>query len=132
MTLTLADIRDWLESLGIADNHYVGRLDNKKERSIGVYARARAGRQSVPLGGPARASYGVRRVSILVHWNRNAAESEAAALALWEAVGAARAVPAGGGFIQYAQLTVPEPVGVGTDKSGVYEYVIEMNIYYRR
>ena len=38
----------------------------------------------------------------------------------------------GGGHIQCVRMNVPEPVAVGTDKGGVYEYVIETDVYYRR
>ena len=41
--MTLSEIRDWLKTLGIAENCYIGRLDNKKERSLGVYGRSRKG-----------------------------------------------------------------------------------------
>jgi hypothetical protein len=131
--MTLSEIRDWLKDIGIADNHYIGRLDNKKERSIGVYGRSRKGQPPVALGGMGLTSYGVRAVSLLLHWNTNARETEAAARALWDALLCAAHVDLpGGGHIQCVRMNVPEPVAVGTDRGGVYEYVIEMDVYYRR
>ena len=35
--LTKAQIRDYLKTIFTADNYYIGRLDNKKDKSIGVY-----------------------------------------------------------------------------------------------
>ena len=131
--MTLGEIRDWLKTLGVAENYYIGRMENKKERSLGVYGRSRKGEPAVALGGMGLTSYGVRSVSLLLHWNENARETEAAALALWdELMCVAHADLPGGGHIQCVRMTVPEPVAVGTDRGGVYEYVIETDIYYRR
>ena len=131
--MTLSEIREWLKTLGVAENYYIVRLDNKKERSLGVYGRSRKGQPPVALGGMGLTSYGVRSVSLLLHWNANARETEAAARTLWDALlCAAHADLPGGGHIQCVRMNVPEPVAVGTDKGGVYEYVIEMDVYYRR
>ena len=37
--MELADIKDWIKTLGVGDRFYIGKLENKKERSIGVYQR---------------------------------------------------------------------------------------------
>lgn len=131
--MTLAEIRDWLRTMDAAEHYSVGRLDNGKEKSLAVYDRPRYGQPVTALGGPERSSYDVKGVSLLLHWNRNARETEAAAQALWDRLlRAAHIDTPDGGHIQFIRPESPAPVGVGTDESGVYEYVIEMNIYYRR
>ena len=129
--MTLAEIRDWLKTFDVAENYYIGRLDNKKEKSLGVYSRARSGAPVRAIGDAS--SYDIKGVSLLLHWNRNARETEEAAHNLWTCLfGAAHVDVASGSHIQFIQPTVPEPVAVGTDEGGVYEYVIDINIYYRR
>lgn len=129
--MTLAEVRDWLKTLGVAENYYIGRLDNKKEKSLGVYNLARRGTPVTALGGAS--SYDVKGVSLLLHWNKNARETETAAHFLWNKLfGAAHIDVPGGSHIQYIQPLVPEPIAIETDENGVYEYVIEINIYYRR
>ncbi len=131
--MTLDEIRDWLAGLSPADYHHIGRIDNQRQKSLGVYARKTGGTPPVALGGMGLSSYGVRSVSLLLHWNENPRETEAAARTLWDALLCAAHVDLpGGGHIQCVRLTTPEPVAVGTDKNGVYEYVIEMDVYYRR
>ena len=131
--MTLADIRDWLKTLQAADNYYIGRLDEKKEKSLGVYDLPRREDPVTALGGMAQSSYDVKNVSLLLHWNRNAAETEAAARRLWQVVsGAAHIDLPGGAHIQFVRPLVPAPISVDTDRNGVYEYVIEMKIFYRR
>ena len=85
------------------------------------------------LGGLQCSSYGVKDVSLLLRWNRNANETERAAARLWDAVrGAAHVDLPGGGHIQFIRPLVPGPVPLNADESGVYEYRIEISIYYRR
>ena len=131
--MTLAEIRDWLKTFNVAENYYIGRLDNKKEKSLGVYSKPGGGSPVMALGGLANSSYDVRQISLLLHWNRNANETEAAARNLWDSLFCGTDIDvSAGSHIQYIQPAVPEPVAVGTDDNGVYEYVIEINIYYRR
>lgn len=131
MSLTLNDIRDWLKTMGVAEHYYTGRLENKKDKSLGVYQRARSGPPVAALG--LNSSYDIKAVTLLIHWNRSPAETEKAALALWQALfGKAKVEIPEGSPIQYIQPDVPEPVAVDTDENGVYEYVIDLNIYYRR
>ncbi len=129
----LAEIKDWLKTFGIAENYYVGRIDNKKEMSLGVYSRDGPGSPVMALGGTENSSYDIKRISLLLHWNKNARETEETALALWDALfGRTDIDVPSGSHIQYVQPAVPEPVPIGTDDGGVYEYVINLNIYYRR
>ena len=128
--MTLADIRDWLKTLDAADHYHIGRLNNKKERSLGVYSRAGSGPPVIGIGGTS--TYNIKSVSVLLHWNENARETEEAAHSLWEKLQDVTDIDAGSGHIQYLRLIVPEPVPVGTDENGVYEYVIQFDVYYRR
>lgn len=126
--LRLIDLRQYISGLGIAQDTrcYIGKLDAKKEKSIGIYNRKSEGALALPLGGINNASYDVRPVSFLVHWNKSVSESEAAAYALFDSLQQA----ASGGFrvgaeeIQAVFLQVRAPVDIGTDDAGVYEYVI--------
>ena len=128
----LSDIRDWLKTLGVGDHFYAGKLDNKKERSIGVYSRKVSGPSRMTIGGIQNMSYDIKHISVLLHWNRNAAEAEEAALLLFEKLRAQTNFEIGQAHVQYLQLMVPEPQDVGTDDGGVYERVIWFDLYYER
>lgn len=131
--MTLAEIRDWLKTFDVAEHYHIGRLNNKQEKSLGVYSRPRSGAPVMALGGVELSSYDIKGVSLLLHWNKNANETERAAQKLWNCIfGKAHVDIPFGSHIQYIQPNVPEPVAVGTDDGGVYEYVIELNIYFRR
>ena len=132
--LTLKEIRQYISGLGIAeDAHvYIGKLDSKKQKSIGIYHRKADGPAQIALGGLACTSYGVRRISLLVHWNRDVSESEEAAQRLYQSMLREDSLTVGDTEIRCLLLQVPDPVDVGTDETGIYEYVIWVDFVYQR
>lgn len=132
--LKLKDIRKWIADFGIAeDSHvYIGKLDNKKQESIGVYSRSASGSPEIALGGLECTSYETRHLSLLIHWNRKKSESEDAAFELWERIRSTSRLTIENMPVSYIRLMVPEPQDVGTDDSGVYEYVIWLDLIYSR
>ena len=134
MMLTLDDIRGYIGGLGItADrNVYIGKLNSKKDHSIGVYHRQSSGPPVMALGGHDYSSYDVRRSSLLVHWDRDVQASERAAYELYEKIKNVSSLSIGDTSINCIILQVPEPVDVGTDEKGVYEYVIWLDFVYQR
>ena len=131
--MTLAELRDWLKTLDVAEHYSIGRIDGMAEKSLGVFACRGRGRPVMAIGGRDCSSYGVKPVSLLLHWNQNVRETEEAVQKLWTALEETKHTDLpGGGHIQCVRMTVPAPVSVGTDKGGVDEYVVECEIYYRR
>ena len=133
--LKMTDIRSWVAGLGLVDDAhtYMGKLDNKKQKSIGVYNRSRETAEDVALGGRDATSCATKSISVLVHWNKSAAESEEAAQALFQKLQSYDTeFTIGETDVFYLELQVQEPVDVGTDDSGVYEYVIWVDFIYRK
>lgn len=132
--LKIADVRQWIAGLGIAeDDHvYIGKLDNKQQKSIGLYPRAASGAPEIALGGLDCTTCATRRASLLVHWSKRVSESEEAAYKLFKALQEVTDLTIGGVHINYLRLAVPEPQYVGTDDAGVHEYVIWLDLIYQR
>ena len=132
--LILNEIRKYIAGLGIAeDSHvYIGKLDNKQQRSIGVYSRSGSGPPGTALGGPAYTTYDTKRISLLVHWSKSKSETERAAYGLFEKLRNVTSLSIAGTHINHLCLMVPEPQDVGTDDNGVYEYVIWLDFIYQR
>lgn len=132
--LTLKEIRQYVSGLRVAADErvYIGKLDSKQEQSIGVYPRKGSGPPETALGGAGCTSYGVRRVSLLVHWNRSVSESEEAACILYEKLLNESSLMIGDTEVRFLILQVPEPVPVGTDDRGVFEFVIWLDFVYQR
>lgn len=128
--LRLEDIRQYIAGLGIAEHTYIGKLDNKKQKSIGVYQRPGTGTPHIALGGYDCTTYDIRPISLLIHWTREPMETEEVAYQLFEHLKQESSLTIGNTFIHCILLQVPEPQSVGTDDSGVYEYVIWLDFIY--
>lgn len=130
--ITLAEVRDWIKTFNAANNYYIGKIDNKQENSIGIYQRKTIDGPRVAIGGRSLASYEVKSISILIHWNKNANETEKRAQYLYNRLFEAESVVIGATPIKMIALLQNEPVDVGTDDNNVYERVIELDLYYER
>jgi hypothetical protein len=131
--ITLADIRDWLKSFGLFDNYYIGRIDSKKKNSLGVYNLQDAGRREV-IGG--LKVYEKKGVSLLIHGDTNKANTERKAWDLYNAIESVskneNILIAKEKKVFFIELLNNEPIDVNQDSDSVYEYVIEMNIYFEK
>lgn len=134
MMLTLDHIRGYIASLGIADdsNVYIGKLNNKKNHSIGVYNRKTEGKPNIALGGLECTTYDIKPVSLLIHWDKSVSRSEEAANQLYEKLLTESSIVIEDIPVSCLLLQVPGPVDIGTDDNGVYEYVIWLDFYYER
>lgn len=130
--ITLAEVRDWIKTFNAANNYYIGKIDNKQENSIGIYQRKTIDGPRVAIGGRTLASYDIKSISILIHWNKNANETEKRAQYLYNRLFEAESVVIGGTPIKMIALLQNESVDVGTDDNNVYERVIELDLYYER
>lgn len=130
--ITLAEVRDWIKTFNAANNYYIGKIDNKQENSIGIYQRKTIDGPRVAIGGRSLTSYDVKSISILIHWNKNANETEKRAQYLYNRLFEAESVVIGGTPIKMIALLQNDPVDVGTDDNNVYERVIELDLYYER
>lgn len=126
----LSDIRDWLKTLIAADKYYIGKLDKKPEKAIGVYQRRNPAPPIMAIGQDS--SYEIKPISILIHWNKNADTTEKAAFDLYEEIKAAASLTLNDTRVLFIKLLQSEPVDVGTDENGIFERVIEFDIYYER
>ena len=131
--ILLSDIRDWLKSFGLFDNYYIGRIDSKKKNSLGVYNLQDAGRREV-IGG--LKVYEKKGVSLLIHGDTNKANTERKAWDLYNAIESVskneNILIAKEKKVFFIELLNNEPIDVNQDADSVYEYVIEMNIYFEK
>ncbi len=126
----LSDVREWLKGLINAEHFYIGKLDRKFERSIGVYQRRNPAPPVTAIG--RSSSYEVKPISVLIHWTKNADTTEKAAFELYQKLRAVSSLTLNDTPVKFIALLQSEPVDVGTDDAGVFERVIEFDIYFER
>ena len=126
--LLLSEIRDFLSSIfEPAEFYYVGKLNNKKEKAIGVYQLNTQGR-IMPVS--KAKGYDIKNVSLLIHWTNNSKDTEKSAFDLYSLLEQNEKTRIGNKEILIQPLT-NEPVDVGSDENGIYERVIELSFYYK-
>lgn len=131
--MLLDDVLEWIKSLDIQfDNYYIGVLDSKKQKSLGVYNLKRATLPIIALGGLKNTSYNIKRISLLIHWNKASDESESKATELFEILMKAKLKKIGIYDVNFIGMLTNGPVDVGRDDNGICEYVIEFEIYYKK
>lgn len=130
--MMLSDVRDYIAGLKISDHVYMGKLDDKKEKSIGVYNSKHEHPYKTAIGGPELKSYGTKYVTLLVHWNKSPRDTEKASKKLFDTIRQAREVTVNNMLIKFIQPLTDDPVDVSTDDAGIYEMVIEAAVIYRK
>ena len=129
--LTLADIRDYVDSFGVADTVYMGMMDPKPERSFGVYHSKHTHQYQTVLGGPEDETYDITYITILVHWSQSPRETYEAGSQIYDAIRADR-----NARVNDAEIWFTMPIyslqDIGADEGGVHEMVMEAAVYSAR
>lgn len=128
--MLLSELREYLKTKIECRQWYIGKIDGTKEQCIGIYSIA-GPKAGIALGGLANTSYSTKAISILVHWSKNANIAEQKAQEIYNNLFGQEAFIGDKRVIKFDMRT-SEPVSVGTDSNGIYEYVIETVIYYER
>lgn len=129
--MMLSDVRDYIDSLNIAERVYMGKMTGKQAKSIGVYNSKHEHIYHTAIGGASLESYGTKYVTLLVHWNKSIRDTEKAAVSLFEALKATREVTVNDMTIKFIQ-PLYEIQDIGTDDAGIFEMVIEAAVIYSR
>lgn len=129
--MTISDFRDWLKTKIDCPNWSSGGLRTTDEKAIVIY-NGQAFINPMAIGGLQNSSYKGKGIRILVHWNKNVRESELKAQEVYNAIhGLTNAEIAGKRIIKF-NMRDPEPIYLGVDESGIYEYVIDLEIIHER
>lgn len=129
--LTCDDVLSLVESFNLAEHYYIGKLDNKKDKSIGIYNGDKLPNR-VCLGGFENNLYNVQRFTILVHWTKHPHDTEIIANELYEKVSLINNQTINDKFIYYINMLYNSSIDVSTDANGIYERVIDIEIYSRK
>lgn len=130
--MQLSEVRDWLKTFAGFDHYYIGKLDQKPDKALGIYRLTSSGSPVQALGGIKNSSYNIKRISLLIHWTNNMKDTEEISDTLFETIMNSERPAIGTWDVPFIGMLVTEPQDVGTDDEGIYEAVIEFEIYYRR
>jgi hypothetical protein len=131
--MSLKEVLAWIKTLNTKfDNYYIGTLDSKNDKSLGVYNLKRESVPVIAIGGLQCTKYAVKKISLLIHWNNASDETEEQAILLFEELLGIRVERIGKHEVYFVGMLTNGPIDVGRDDKGICEYVIELEIYYKR
>lgn len=128
--MTLKEIKDWLKTKIDCPQWYIGKIEGGKEFCIGFY-NVQGPPPNMALGGLKNTSYGIKAISILMHWGKNPDVAEHKAQEVYDCLFGESAIIGDKRVIKF-EMKSSEPISIGTDANNIYEYVIEIIIYYER
>lgn len=127
--MTIKQVIAWLKIHAPGVSFFNSCIDKNLPQCVGVYARKNGPEQPQAVGG--RSSYGIKAITVLVHWTINSDTCELKALELLElfrAAGSSEVIGTTTGYF----IATNDPVSVGTDDLGIFENVFDVNLYYRK
>lgn len=134
--IRIYDVLQWLrtfDDFSIFEHSYCGKLDSKKEKALGVYPLRRSGKPYRAFQG--LESYDKTSVSLLIHFNKNVTETQEAAFKIFNYLHTLHVhelADVNGHEVIHIDLLSSEPEFVGTDNNGIYEFVIEFELYTKK
>lgn len=127
--MTLKEVKDFLKAQVSADNWKIGIYDNSKDKTICVRNLA-SNRNKMAIGGIKNTSYKIKGISIVVHWNKNPDETERISQDVHSVFFGNKPLIANKQVV-LCEMRSDEPIFLGTDSNGIYEYVIELFLTYK-
>lgn len=109
---------------------FLNKMTKQTEQCIAIY-NSTGSAPRIAIGGLDNTSYTSKSISLLVHWGKSPSQAEAKAKEVYDSLFGQSAIIGGKRVIMFDMRTT-EPISVGTDSEGIYEFVIEVNIIYER
>ena len=131
MRFSLKQIKDyfkteyeWSESISI------GKIDNNQEKAVCFYNSKRNLAYSPVIGGRNNKSTYIKPITILLRYTKNQDSAENEIESIYEFFEGRTF------FINqkriFVMMNTDEPINLGSDEKGVYEYSIELDLYIER
>lgn len=127
--MTLKEVKDFMKDYIEADDWKIGSYDNTKDKTICV-RNLTSNRNKIAIGGLKNTSTRCKGISIVVHWNKNPDETERIAQRVHSLFYGNRPI-INDKHVVLCEMRSDEPIFLGTDSSGVYEYTVELWINYK-
>ena len=122
--MTIDKVLQWLQSNISAPKWYAGRLASPGEQTLVVY-NGRAFTNPRAIGG--LSSYGGKGLRVLIHWTKDLLATEIKAQEVYEFLMTATGTIDNKRIIDVL-MREPEPVYLGADEEGIFEYVIDAEL----
>lgn len=127
--MALKEVKDFLKSKVEVENWKIGTYDTSKDKTVCV-RNLTSSRSVLAIGGLNNTSTRTKGISVVVHWNKNPDETERISQEIYSCFYGQKPL-INDKQVVLCQMRSDEPISLGTDANGIYEYVIEMWITYK-
>ena len=125
-----SDVLTWLKTKFPSGVTWgVGAIDKTIDKVVGVYTRPHGLLQPKTVGLPA--SYGIKSITLLVHWGKMFTPCEETALDIYAMLNACSADEQIGGRSCWVEARTL-PVVIGKDSNGFFEASVDFDLYVRK
>ena len=131
--MTTEQLKNWIKTQDVAFNGRIrlGGVDGNATHFLGVYPGNQSGPAHIAIGGPSCTTYDTMTARLLLRWGKSQPEAERKARSLWGLFFGRAAFDMDGAWIFYADPGA-EPVSMGRSADGVFEFVINLTITYKK
>lgn len=131
MMVSLKQIKDYFKTeYEWSDSISIGKIDNNQEKAVCFYNSKRNLAYSPVIGGRNNKSTYIKPITILLRYTKNQDSAENEIESIYEFFEGRTF------FINqkriFVMMNTDEPINLGTDDKGVYEYSIELDLYIER
>lgn len=127
--MTTERFKNWLKTVVDSPSFTIGKLDTSKSQTICVYSGISAAPLRAKIGN--LPGYEEKSLRILVRWGSNSVKAENKALEVYNILRANTSITVDGKIVCIV-LSHTEPVSLGTDDTGIYEFSIDATLLYER
>lgn len=129
--MTLGELRDWFKAeYGWSESVSIGKIDRDKDKAICFYPTQSGKNRIATIGGKKNRSYQQRKVTVLLRYGTNAAKAEEKAQDIYDFFDEKEENTDVLSF--FTIMKYSEPISLGTDNDGIYEYTYELEVYERK
>lgn len=126
-----ADVKDWMKStFSDLTNCYVGRMTETNREKLLLIRRGTSIRQHTAIGGLSNTSYSRIACNCILHWNKNAKQTEVKAKEIHDFL-LSCGHPNINGY-NVVQINIRNFLDIGSDENDIYEYAIDFEVIYQR
>lgn len=126
--MTTEAFKNWLKTVIDSPSFTIGKLDTSKPQTICVYSGVFSGTNRPAIGGAE--GYSEKTIRILLRWGNNFAKAETKAQQVYGLL--RNKTVSIGGVKTCIVCKHSEPVSLGTDDKGVYEFSIDLTLIFER
>lgn len=128
--MTLEEIKTWLSTQVKAPAFFSGQIDSSFDNCIGIHDGS-GPKPNIAIGGLQNTTYAIKGVIFLIHWGKNSNAAELKAQEVYDVLFGQTAIIGTQRAIEF-DMKMSQPLSLGTNDNGIFEYVIHVNIIYER